>query len=83
MAEPQQGRGGRLVAPTMAEIDGGDFGYRLVLEASLGALMDLVEIMGLVEEGVIGEDEVRRMSIPPVGRTRADIVRPIASGSGR
>lgn len=60
----------------MAEIDGGDFGYRLVLEASLGALMDLVEIMGLVEEGVIGEDEVRRMSIPPVGRTRADLVRP-------
>jgi SAM dependent carboxyl methyltransferase len=64
--------GGQLVVLTMAKTDDGDFGYRLVLDALLGALMDLVS------EGVISDDEVRRMAIPTVGRTRADLMQPFA-----
>ncbi len=68
--------GGRLVVLTMAITDDGDFGYRLVLEAMLGALMDLVN------EGVISAEEAHRMSIPTVGRTLKDLTAPF-SENGR
>jgi hypothetical protein len=49
--------GGRLVVLTMALTDDGGFAFPQLLEALYGALM------GLVDEGFIGTDEVRRMAI--------------------
>lgn len=67
--------GGRLVVVTMALDETGDFGYRPVVAAMYGALL------GLVEEGFLGMDEVRRMAIPTVGRSRADLEAPfLANG---
>lgn len=68
--------GGRLVVLTMAMGEGDDFGYRPVLESTVAALHVLVD------EGLVREDEVRRMSIPTVGRTEKDFVAPFAP-SGR
>ena len=62
--------GGRLVVLTMAVDDAGNFGYRPLLEAMYAALM------GLVEEGVVRAEEARRMVIPTVARSRADLVAP-------
>jgi hypothetical protein len=62
--------GGRLVVLTMAASDDGDFGYRPVLEAMYGALI------GLVDEGYVGSEEARRMAIPTVGRSHADLIEP-------
>ncbi len=68
--------GGRLVVLTMARTDAGDFGYRSVLDAMMGALADLVQ------KGLITQNEVDRMSIPTVGRTRAELAAPFGtSGS--
>ena len=64
--------GGRLVVMTMALTDDGGFAFPQLLEALCGALM------GLVDEGFIGKEEVRRMAIPIAGRSRADIVAPFA-----
>jgi hypothetical protein len=64
--------GGRLVVLTMASTDDGDFGYREVLAAMYGALL------GLADDGLLTMDEVRRMAIPTVGRSRADLVAPFA-----
>jgi hypothetical protein len=64
--------GGRLVVLTMASTDEGDFGYGAVLAAMYGALLSLVD------DGLIGADEVRRMAIPTVGRSRADLLAPFA-----
>ena len=68
-------QGGRLVVLTMASTDAGEFGYRAVLAALMEALN------GLVESGLVGADEAKRMAIPTVGRTRDDIMEPFA-GSG-
>jgi hypothetical protein len=64
--------GGRLVVLTMALHDNGDFGYRGVVEANYGALLDLVET------GVVTPEEARRMVIPTVGRSRSDLAAPFA-----
>ena len=68
--------GGRLVVITMALTDDGDFGYRPLLAAIYGALLDLVG------EAFIKEAEVERMVIPTVGRCRAEFMAPFGS-SGR
>jgi len=64
--------GGRLVVLTMAVSDDGDFGYRSVLEAMYGSLI------GLVDEGYVDSEEARRMAIPTVGRSHADLIAPFA-----
>jgi hypothetical protein len=64
--------GGRLVVVTMATDDSGDFGYRPVVDALYGTLVDMVN------RGFIREEELRRMVIPTVGRTRAQFMEPFA-----
>jgi hypothetical protein len=66
--------GGRLVVLTMAIDDAGEFGYRPLLEAIFATLMDMVD------KGFVRAEEVRRMVIPTVGRSRADLAAPFASG---
>jgi hypothetical protein len=61
---------GRLVVLTMALSDDGDFGYRPVLGAMYEALL------GLVEEGYVSLEEARRMAIPTVGRSHAELIAP-------
>jgi SAM dependent carboxyl methyltransferase len=63
-------QGGKLVLLMMAVNDQGDFGYRAVLAAMYAALG------GLVDEGIISPTEMRRMAIPTLGRSRADLVAP-------
>lgn len=65
-------RGARLVVLTMATDDAGEFGYRPLLEAMFAALEDMVR------DGFVSADELRRMAIPTVGRTRADFAAPFA-----
>ncbi len=62
--------GGRLVVLTMALRDGGDFGYHGVLCAMYAALLSLID------DGLISAQEARRMAIPTVGRSRADLAAP-------
>jgi hypothetical protein len=62
----------RLVMLTMATDDGGDFGYRPVVDALYGTLV------GMVGRGLIRKEEFRRMVIPTVGRTRAQFTEPFA-----
>lgn len=62
--------GARLVVLTMAIDDGGDFGYRPVVDALYGALVDMAD------RGFIRKEEFRRMAIPVVGRTRAQFAEP-------
>jgi SAM dependent carboxyl methyltransferase len=64
--------GGRLVVLTMALADDGSFAFPQLMEASYGALM------GLVDEGFIGKNEVQRMALPIYGRSRADLLAPFA-----
>jgi len=64
--------GGRLVLLTMALDDDGAFGYAPLVEAVYGGLM------ALVDEAFIRADEVERMVIPTVGRSRADLGAPFA-----
>jgi len=68
--------GGRLVVLTMALDAAGSFGYRPLLEAMYAALLDIVEV------GFVGADEIQRMAIPTVGRSRSDLVAPFEE-SGR
>ncbi|MGK9167837.1 class I SAM-dependent methyltransferase [Inquilinus limosus] len=68
--------GGRLVVLTMALTDGGDFGYRPVLDAMYAALLQLVD------DGFMSAVELHRMAIPTVARSLADIEAPF-SGDGR
>jgi hypothetical protein len=63
--------GARLVILTMARDDSGDFGYRPLLEALYASLLDLID------QGLIRTEEVRRMAIPTVGRTRAEFGSPL------
>jgi hypothetical protein len=62
--------GARLVILTMARDHSGDFGYRPLLEAMYGSLLDLVD------QDLIRVEEMRRMAIPTVGRTRAEFESP-------
>jgi hypothetical protein len=64
---------GRLVVLTMALHDDGSFGYDGVLEAMYGGLQDLAH------EGLMSDQELRRMVIPTVGRSRSDLERPFAA----
>ena len=64
--------GARLVVLTMAIDDSGDFGYRPVVDALYGTLVDMVD------HGLIRKEEFRRMVIPTVGRTRAQFTEPFA-----
>lgn len=68
--------GGRLVVMTMAVDEHGEFGYRPLLTALTDGLAELVA------GGVIGADELARMTIPTVGRQAADFMAPFAP-SGR
>jgi hypothetical protein len=63
--------GARLVILTMARDDSGDFGYRPLLGAMYASLLDLID------QGLIRTEEVRRMAIPTVGRTRAEFLSPL------
>jgi salicylate 1-O-methyltransferase len=63
--------GGRLVVLTMAH-DDGDSGYQPLLEALA------LELADLASEGLIERDELRRMVIPSVGRTEAELTAPFA-----
>ena len=58
----------------MAVDDAGEFGYRPLLEALYAALT------AMVADGVLNADELRRMAIPTVARTRAAFAAPFADG---
>lgn len=62
--------GGRLVVVAMAVGDDGEFGYGSLLDALYLA------ILGFVGEGFLREEEVRRIVIPTVGRSRAEFADP-------
>jgi hypothetical protein len=64
--------GARLVLLTMASDDAGDFGYGPLLDVMFAALAEMAE------DGSITPDELARMAIPTVGRSRADFARPFA-----
>jgi SAM dependent carboxyl methyltransferase len=66
--------GARLVVLTMATDDSGDFGYRPVVDALYGTLVDIVD------RGLIRKEEFRRMVIPTFGRTRAQFMEAFAKG---
>lgn len=65
-------KNGRLVVMTMAVGDDGEFGYRPLL----GALTDTLD--ELAGQGLLTADEVHRMCIPIVGRSKADFLAPFA-----
>jgi hypothetical protein len=65
--------GGRLVVLTMALDESGDFGYRPLLDALFSTLMELAE------DGALGREEVLRMAIPTVARSRADLLAPFVA----
>ena len=64
--------GAGMVVLTMAIDDDGDFGYRQVVDALYGALVDMAD------RGLIRKEEFRRMAIPAFGRTRAQFTEPFA-----
>jgi hypothetical protein len=67
--------GGRLVMLTMALDDSGEFGYRPLLEAIYAALTEMIG------EGFLHADEVRRMVIPTVGRSKTQLAAPFAQNA--
>jgi len=67
--------GGRLVVLTMALRDDGDFGYRAAVETLYEALLDLVG------DGMISSEEMGRMAIPTVARSRADLMAPFSENA--
>lgn len=64
--------GGRLVVLTMAIADDGDFGYGAVVDAVVAALDTLRA------DGFVGDEEVRRVTVPMVGRSAKDFLVPFA-----
>ncbi len=68
--------GGQLVVLTMALDEHGEFGYRPLLDGLVDTLTELIA------DGLLTEDEVRRMCLPTVGRREADFLAPFAP-SGR
>jgi hypothetical protein len=67
--------GGRLIILTMALDESGSFGYRQVLDAMYGTLLNMVEMRFLAR------DEVVRMTIPTVARSRSDFLAPFRTSS--
>jgi len=65
--------GGRLVVLAMAVDDNGDFGYRPVLDAMYSALVEMVD------GGFLSAEELQRMAIPTVGRSRTDFLAPFGA----
>jgi hypothetical protein len=65
--------GGRLVVLTMARTDDGNFGYGPLLAAMYETLC------ALAEGGLVQSEEVARMAIPTVGRTRIELAEPFAA----
>jgi hypothetical protein len=65
--------GGGLVVLTMAMTEAGDFGYGPLLQALYATLIDLVD------RGDLTSEELARMAIPTVGRSRADLLEPFAA----
>jgi hypothetical protein len=65
--------GARLVIITMAVDQNGEFGYRPLLHAMYAGLLDLVA------SGFLGREELQRMVIPTVARSRADFLAPFAA----
>ncbi|MBV8586248.1 MAG: SAM-dependent methyltransferase [Verrucomicrobia bacterium] len=66
---------GRLIVLTMALDDSESFGYGPVLDAMYGTLLDMVE------RGFLARDEVVRMTIPTVARSRSDFLAPFQASS--
>ena len=62
--------GGRLAILTMASDDQGEFGYRPLGQAMYATLIEMVDV------GFLSAQELGRMAIPTVGRTRADLLAP-------
>ena len=58
---------------TMAVDHDGEFGYRPLLNAMYAALVHMVD------SGFISGEEMRRMVIPTVGRSRADFLAPFGA----
>jgi len=65
--------GGKLVVITMALDEHGEFGYRPLLAAMYDALT------AMVESGFIRAEELHRMTIPTVARSREDFLAPFGS----
>jgi hypothetical protein len=65
--------GARLVVLTMAADDRGEFGYRALLQAMYGSLVQMAQT------GFIDEEELRRMVIPTVGRRREELLAPFGT----
>lgn len=65
--------GGRLVVLTMAVDDNGEFGYRPLLQAMYATLVEMVN------GGSLRPDELHRMAIPTVGRSREKFLAPFHS----
>ncbi len=64
--------GGQLVVLTMALDEHGDFGYHAVLQAMYASLLKMVE------SGFLSEEELRRMVIPTVARSREEFLAPFS-----
>jgi hypothetical protein len=62
--------GGRLVVLTMALDERGEFGYRPLLDAMYSALVEMEA------SGFIRAEELHRMAIPTVARSRQDLLAP-------
>ena len=68
--------GGRLVVLMMVVDEHGEFGYRALLEAMYASLLKMVE------SGFLSDEELRRMVIPTVARSREEFLAPFgATGS--
>lgn len=63
---------GRLVVLTMAVGDDGEFGFRPLSDALIGALHDQVS------DGLLHRDELRRMALPSFSRSEKDFRAPFA-----
>lgn len=63
---------GRLLVLTMALGEDGEFGFRSLSDALIGALRDQVR------DGLINRDELQRMALPSFSRTEKDFRAPFA-----
>ena len=65
--------GARLAVMTMAVDENGEFGYRPLLNAMYSTLVDMVD------SAFLSNEELRRMVIPTVARSRADFLAPFGA----
>jgi hypothetical protein len=65
--------GARLAVITMAVDQNGEFGYRPLVNAIYSTLVDMVD------SGFLSGEEMRRMVIPTVARSRADFLAPFGT----